>query len=94
MRPMLKTIATVDGFLNRLRDRWPLVFIPVMGLMTVAGALILCVLPIALIPHLRTRASITDLIFHASVIGLSVGFFSWYIRRESVQTYHVTPQDH
>jgi hypothetical protein len=93
MRPMLKTLATVDGFLNRLRDRWPLVFIPVVGLITVAGALIFCALPIALVPHLRTRASITDLIFHASVSGLSVGFFLWYLRRDPVQTYHVTPHD-
>ena len=93
MRPMLKTIATADGFLTRLRDRWPLVFIPVCGLMSVAGALIFCAIPIALVPHLRTRASITDIIFNASVTGLSGGFFSWYIRREPVQNYHVTPHD-
>jgi hypothetical protein len=93
MRPMLKTIAMVDGFLSRLRDRWPLVFIPVCGLMTVACALTFCAIPIALVPHLRTGASITDLIFNASVIGLCSGFFSWYIRRKPVQNHHVTPHD-
>jgi hypothetical protein len=79
---MLKTIATVDGLLNRLRDRWPLVFIPVCGLMTVAVALIVYALTVALVPHWRPKGSISSLIFVASVTGLSVGAIQWWKSRQ------------
>jgi hypothetical protein len=98
MRPKRKTISTADGFFTRLRNRGPFVYIPIYGLMTVACLLIFCAIAIALMPHLRTRANITDLIFHAFVfhafvIGLSSGFFSWFIHCKPVETFHVTPRD-
>jgi hypothetical protein len=81
---MLKTIATVDGFLNRLRDDWPLVFIPVCGLMSVAVALIIYALTVFLVPHHQWRpgTSISGLIFIASLYGLSLGAILWWKRRQ------------
>jgi hypothetical protein len=79
---MLKTIATVDGLLNRLRDHWPLVFIPVCGLMSVAIALILYALAVALRPQWHPKGGISDLIFTASVTGLSGGAILWWKSRQ------------
>jgi len=84
MRPMLKTIATVDGLLNRLRDRWPLVFILVCGLMAVAIALTMYAFTVALLPHHQWRpgTSISSLILTASVTGLVLGVILWWKSRQ------------
>ena len=82
MRPMLKTIATIDGFLNRLCDRWPLLFIPVCGVMVVAVSLILYAPIVALVPHLNPKGAISGFILHSSIIGLSAGSVLWWKRRQ------------